>query len=527
MERDCAMDNSILSLALSGAPLVTLLGGLILCVDGMRLERKWHVAQATLATALLASVGGAALAPFYEHLVQSTMMILVTTLAWIIARFSKTYLSGLDGQPRFLMALMFTVASVELVVASNHLALLAAAWLLSSVFLHRLLTFFGDRPAALMAARKKFLASRLAEIFLVGALILLNASLGTLNIDEIQARLLGLSEVPPEVHCAGLLLSLAVIVKSAQLPLHGWLLQVMEAPTPVSALLHAGVVNLGGFVLIRLAALISAVPMAQGALVIMGSATAVLASLVMTTRVSIKVKLAWSTCAQMGFMLVECGLGLVPLAFLHLIGHSLYKAHAFLSCNAIVRQTRVASMAPGAKVISLRRQAGAALIVLTAAVAASGVVSPAMNGFHVPWGFAVLFGLAALPLYFQWASLARTERALSLGVTLLLLCFALWVDQFLAEAISRPTPDGPVRTFLFAWAGVSFATLFLLQARLESAPDGRVARKAHAWVYGGFFLDEMFTRFTHFAWRTPALVVSPKKSSAFDERNTAWTGDTP
>ena len=142
-----------------------------------------------------------------------------------------------------------------------------------------------------------------------------------------------LHPVPLSIHIAALLLAISAIIKCAQLPLHGWLIQVMEAPTPVSALLHAGVVNLGGFMLIRLASVIYTTQAAQALLVVMGCLTAVVGSLVMSTGISIKVHLAWSTCAQMGFMLVECGLGLYALAFLHLLAHSLYKAHSWVQAG--------------------------------------------------------------------------------------------------------------------------------------------------------------------------------------------------
>jgi NAD(P)H-quinone oxidoreductase subunit 5 len=135
-------------------------------------------------------------------------------------------------------------------------------------------------------------------------------------------------------------LAAAVIVRTAHVPLQGWLLQVMEAPTPVSALLHAGVVNLGGFVLIRFAPLLEAVPAARALLVAFGLASALLAAFAMLTRISIKVRLAWSTVAQMGFMVLECGLGLYQMAALHLLGHSLYKAHHFLAASEVVAHTR-------------------------------------------------------------------------------------------------------------------------------------------------------------------------------------------
>src|SRR5690349_16746348 len=122
------------------------------------------------------------------------------------------------------------------------------------------------------------------------------------------------------------------------------MLQVMEAPTPVSALLHAGVVNIGGFVMIRLAPLMAHATLAQNILVGVGLFSTIIASLVMATRAAIKSVLAWSTIGQMGFMLVQCGLGAWHLALMHLLAHSCYKAHSFLSSGSIVRQWRAAHL---------------------------------------------------------------------------------------------------------------------------------------------------------------------------------------
>src|SRR5262249_55706852 len=143
-------------------------------------------------------------------------------------------------------------------------------------------------------------------------------------------------DLSPGLHLATALLVVGVLLKSAQIPFHGWMQQVMEAPTPVSALLHAGIVNIGGFVMIRLAPLMAHAHLAQGMLVTVGLITAFIASLVMTTRVSVKQILAWSTISQMGFMLLQCGLGIWQLALLHLLAHSCYKAHSFLSSGGAV-----------------------------------------------------------------------------------------------------------------------------------------------------------------------------------------------
>ena len=110
----------------------------------------------------------------------------------------------------------------------------------------------------------------------------------------------------------------------------------METPTPVSALMHAGIINAGGFLIVRLNPLVTLSPGAMSTLALFGAFTALFASLVMLTHASVKRSLAFSTVAQMGFMMLECGLGAFVLATLHLVAHSLYKAHAFLSSGSMV-----------------------------------------------------------------------------------------------------------------------------------------------------------------------------------------------
>ncbi|MDH4042687.1 MAG: NADH-quinone oxidoreductase subunit L, partial [Gammaproteobacteria bacterium] len=312
-----------------------------------RSQQHWKIAQLTATAALLATFGAALvalvwsqLAPVAVDAVGLTAALLVALLGWVIINYSSRYLAGERDQVRFVRAMLCTLAAVGVLVVSRHLVVIVLAWTGTSLGLHHLLTFYRERKAAQVVAHKKFLVSRLAEVCLVAALVLVYLGAGTLSLDGLGAFLSGVQELPAPLHAAAVLFALAAILKTAQLPLHGWLIQVMEAPTPVSALLHAGVVNIGGLVLIRLAELVSRAPVAQSALVVVGSITAVLAGLVMLTRISIKVRLAWSTCAQMGFMLMEIGLGLYELAFLHLVAHSLYKAHAFLSAGETVGLAR-------------------------------------------------------------------------------------------------------------------------------------------------------------------------------------------
>ena len=157
-----------------------------------------------------------------------------------------------------------TVAAAALLVTTGDLRVLAVAWTLSSLALHQLLTFFPNRPQSLVAAHKKFLLSRLADVAIYRRGGAARSRGRAATTSRRSRRGPGrLRRCPRRSHLAGGLLVAGVALRSAQLPFHGWLIQVMEAPTPVSALLHAGIVNIGGFVLIRLAPLMARLPDAQ------------------------------------------------------------------------------------------------------------------------------------------------------------------------------------------------------------------------------------------------------------------------
>ena len=427
--------------------------------------------------------------------------ILIALLGWVIVRFSRRYLEGEAGQARYVAALLFTLASVSSVVLTHHLGVLVLAWAASSLGVHHLLTFYRDRASAQIVAHKKFLVSRMAELCLLAALLLIYREAGTLTLNGIATHVAQAPSLSLALHAAAILIALAAILKSAQLPLHGWLIQVMEAPTPVSALLHAGIVNIGGFVLIRLAELISAAPGAQTLLVVVGSLTAVLGGLVMMTRISVKVRLAWSTCAQMGFMLMECGLGLYELALLHLVAHSLYKAHAFLTAGETVLDVRRRDLGLPARPQVPSLAVASQLIVLPVAVTLVGasvaVWQMWLPNLVIPTVAIGIVGLGLAPLL--WVSAGDGKMAVSRGVTRVLLLtqiYLLWHLGFtqLVPAIAMPWLP------LAIWAGVCFAFLYVLQVWLLAYPRGALATRFYRWAYAGFYLDESFTRLTFRVW---------------------------
>ncbi len=452
--------------------------------------------------------------------VGSVVMLLVAFVGWVIVRYSQPYLNGERDERHYVRWLLATLATVGLVVATNHVLVLALAWTATSLALHRLLTFFGDRPAAVVAAHKKFIVGRIADIAMLAAAGLLYVAFGTLHIDQIAATALA-APLSVSAQAAVMLIACAALLKCAQLPFHGWLIQVMEAPTPVSALLHAGVVNLGGFVLMRFAPLVGEVPAAQALLVVAGTLTAVLAALVMTTRISIKVMLAWSTAAQMGFMLMQCGLGLWEMALLHLVAHSLYKAHAFLGAGGAVRRATLVLMTPRAAAPGPLALAAGALIGVGMVLAAGAVFAlllPAQSALSP--GVAVLAGIVALAL----VPLVHAQSLRLGGLWLPALAagaFGVALAYFglhaLASAwlVSNAFTGSAAPAVLWLGVAVAFAALFLVQSLITVAPQSALTRRLYPWFYGGLFLDEKFNRIAFGLWRPPgpAAAAAPLPSN--------------
>lgn len=451
--------------------------------------------------------GGSSMRGVRVDAVTCVMLLLVTSLGAIVVRYSWTSLHGDPGLERYLRWLLLTLSAVTGLVIADNLLVVALGWTSTSLALHQLLTFFGHRAPALVAAHKKFLVSRLADVFLLGCLGLISREVGSLDFDRIAAWANLHPQLTPSMHVAAVCLVIAVALKSAQLPFHGWLTQVMEAPTPVSALLHAGIVNLGGFVLIRLAPMMAHAGPAQFLLVVIGLTSAIVGALVMTTRVSVKVALAWSTCAQMGFMLVQCGLGLWHLALLHLAAHSLYKAHAFLSAGTAVQGWLLGTLTPRAPLPAFGRLALAVLGAAACVATFSWFRPDDLSGVLL----ALLLSLAVVPLLAQGTLSAPTAVRIA-GLVV------LWVGWHAAAALLIRVPTSGSNLFGWALVACGFSGLFLVKAVLQRHPEGKLARAWYPWLFAGLYLDERFTRVTFKIWpprlQGPAAFVGPRVAAA-------------
>ena len=281
------------------------------------------------------------------------LTLLVATVGAVTLRFSIRYLDGNPRQPWFLRLLAFTVVTAYVLMSATNLLLLFAAWSLTSFGLHELLTFYKDRPEANRSARKKFLISRLGDLALISAIVLIRRDWGTFDLREFLSAV-ALSDQTASLNTIALLIAIAALTKSAQFPFHSWLPETMETPTPVSALMHAGIINAGGALLLRFAPVMVRVPEVLLLLSVVGTITFTVGMLAMWAQVKVKRTLAWSTVSQMGFMMVQCGLGAFPAAAVHIIGHGFYKAWSFLHTGDLPK--------PAAPAVSIKRSLGFVMI---------------------------------------------------------------------------------------------------------------------------------------------------------------------
>jgi NAD(P)H-quinone oxidoreductase subunit 5 len=430
--------------------------------------------------------------------VSAPLLLLIAFIGWVVVRYTGTYLDGERNEGRFMAWLCGALACVMLMVTAGNLGLLAAAWFGTGIALHRLLLFPPGRPGAQRAARKQAIATRLADGALLLAALLLWWAHRT---GDIGAILTGVRQDGATTldTTAAAFLALAAMLKSAQFPLHGWLTEVMEAPTPVSALLHAGIVNAGGFVLIRFSDLMLASPGVLAALAMVGGLSALLGGLVMLTQSAVKTSLAWSTIAQMGFMLLQCGLGLFALALLHILAHSLYKAHAFLSSGGAVERIAAAARPGPVAVPSLAavgRSFLAALIIY--------VVVGLAFGFHhkspqaIALGAILIFGIAYL--FAQGlataAPRALTRRMVGYAVVASMGYFTLHAAAIGLTAGTLPATPAPdaLGWVLIVTAVLSFGTVAFAQSTfpLWSSHPAMAGLRVH--LANGLYANALFDR---------------------------------
>ncbi|HET9959166.1 MAG TPA: proton-conducting transporter membrane subunit [Polyangiaceae bacterium] len=437
----------------------------------------------------------------------ATMALLITLVGCCVLRFAARYLEGDAEQVTFLRRVSLTIAAVAGFALAGDLLVLLGAWILASLVLHRLLTHYPQRPAGVRAAKAKFLVSRLAEGAVLCASVLLYRSFGTL---EFETLFLRLEQASPELlQWPALLLVCAALLKSAQFPFHSWLPDTMETPTPVSALMHAGIINAGGFLMIRMSPLLGQVPIATGVLALAGATTAAFGALVMLTQPSVKRALAYSTIAQMGFMLLECGLGLFGLALLHIMAHSVYKASAFLRAGSAV------NAAPRSLVPLDSRAILASLTVATGLVLGASRVGHSAHSLGAVVMAVILALSIAYGLTRYWAVSERRFAWMGLSYAAAFTGAATLVHSLGATLV-------PARSEVYVapWLALLLCTLFIglfaIQVSLWRMARHALGRALYVHALNGFYVSALVNRALERWWppRRYELVRSIEPSLA-------------
>ena len=283
----------------------------------------------------------------------AVMLVVVTVVAMLVQIYSVGYMHGDPRYPRYYAYLsLFSAAMLSLVIADN-LLLFFISWELVGLTSYLLIGFWFEKPAAMRAAKKAFIVTRVGDVGFFMGLLLLFYYTGTVNMRDMFAtlpalmtvKMLGLSLLP----LAALLLFAGAVGKSAQFPLHVWLPDAMEGPTPVSALIHAATMVAAGVYLVgRMYPVFAADPhgTALTVVAIIGAITALMAATIATVQNDIKRVLAYSTISQLGYMMLALGLG--PIGYtaglFHLMTHAFFKANLFLGSGSVIHGTGTQDM---------------------------------------------------------------------------------------------------------------------------------------------------------------------------------------
>lgn len=268
-----------------------------------------------------------------------TMNMLIFFVSAIVHQFSRRYLAGDSLYRRYFLSLSEITLSASIMVCADNMLLLWAAWIASNFLLISLMVHKKSWQAAKNSGQLALKSLSLGGLSLFVAFILLYEESGSLSIDFINNQSM-ISQSPWFIAIL-FFITMTAFIQSAQWPFHAWLTSSLNSPTPVSALMHAGLVNGGGFILVKFSPLFLSAPRILTLIFTIGVITAIVGTSWKLLQTDIKRMLACSTMAQMGFMMMQCGLGLFPAAIAHLCWHGLFKSFLFLNAGSAVQSKRI------------------------------------------------------------------------------------------------------------------------------------------------------------------------------------------
>lgn len=267
------------------------------------------------------------------------MNVLIFFISSIVHQFSKQYLYGDRAYRRYFLSLSAITLTASLMICADNLLLLWLAWTVSIFLLISLMVHKKAWQAAKNSGTLTLKSLSLGSLSLFFACLLLYKEAGSLSIDSITHQLI----ITQSYWFVAILflITITAVIQSAQWPFHIWLTSSLNSPTPISALMHAGLVNAGGFILVKFSPLFLSAPKMLNIIFIIGALTTIIGTSWKLIQTDIKRMLACSTMAQMGFMMMQCGLGLFPAAIAHLCWHGLFKSFLFLNAGSSLQTRRL------------------------------------------------------------------------------------------------------------------------------------------------------------------------------------------
>ena len=273
----------------------------------------------------------------YVDQLSSLMILVITGVGFLIHVYSIGYMREDPGYSRFFAYMNLFVFSMLLLVISGNLLWLIIGWAMVGLSSYLLIGFWFDRPTAVLAARKAFVMNTIGDVGMVFAAFLIFLNLRVLDYQGLFSRVHELPKGGGVITAICLLLLVGAVAKSAQLPLHTWLPDAMEGPTPVSALIHAAtMVTAGVYLVARMHMLYDWAPAAAATVAVIGGVTAIFAATIGTSQVDIKRILAYSTMSQIGYMFLAVGIGAYAAGMFHFMTHAFFKALLFMAAGNVI-----------------------------------------------------------------------------------------------------------------------------------------------------------------------------------------------
>jgi NADH-quinone oxidoreductase subunit L len=424
------------------------------------------------------------------------LAVIAATVGSLTIIFSIGYMAGAHQLGRYYMFVLAFIGAMCGLVFSGNLLFLFLFWEVTAFCSYALISFHNDDPKAVAAGIKALIITQIGGAGLLIGIIIASAYLPDLQISTFLTGASGLPAVVLAIAAFGFLL--AAMAKSAQAPLHVWLPDAMEAPTPVSALIHAAtMVNAGVYLLARFYPAFAEVPGWAVAVIVVGAVTALLAALLATVCDDLKRVLAYSTVSQLGYMVTAVGIGAIFESQFYLLNHALFKALLFLGAGAIIHELGTRDMRQMGGL--WRRMSQVAVPFLIGAAALAGL--PFFNSFwskeilletaleHFPRtvypALALGAGLTALyamrmcwMLFFAQPAGERTDErihvspfmlaplvVLAVGASfpwLLAEPFAAWMQQTMPLHAAFILPDRPINSLISTHTVLAFSTLIIL-----------------------------------------------------------------